>query len=73
MNVLSLNDEKFCSERDTLLSQLDEKISALGWIWGSGEDHFGFWCEIYTPQKTTLVRATSLIDVLRLAIEAITP
>ncbi len=73
MNVLSLNDENFCSERDTLLCQLDEKIAALGWIWGSGEDRFGFWCEIYTPQKTTLVRAKSLIDVLRLAIEAITP
>ena len=72
MNLIPLTDTTVCIEQDTLLSLLDEKITALGWIWGSGEDRFGFWCEIYTPKETKLLRAPSLKEVLLLAFHTVT-
>ena|GEM_PF-3700321 len=68
MNSLSLYSENFCLESAELRNQLDEKTSKLGWIWGSGEDPTGFWCEIYTPQEIKLVRSDNLLKVLRRAI-----
>ena len=71
MNRIPQTDAAICMEQETLLSLLDEKITALGWIWGSGEDRLGFWCEIYTPKETKLLRASSLKEVLLLAFRAV--
>jgi len=48
--------------------QLEELCDVLNFIWGSGEDKDGFWCELWSFDSTKLYRGETLQLVLRKAI-----
>ena len=70
MNPISLHTPTEATTPEaSMMEELAKNILILGWIWSAGEDQYGHWCELYTPQENMLFRGSSLQHVLSLALQ----